>query len=100
MGVASIRQLNLNHFATKIAEETASIGAGYMAANIYDNGSFESSSNHFFSLSLQEFHLSQLKKDFHLVHRAVTASCIQGDRAEANFTLCGIQKIDDLTDVD
>jgi len=64
-----------------------------MAANIYDNGSFERSSDHFFSLSLQELHLSQLKKDFHLVLRALTASASKATALKRTSLYAGFRRL-------
>jgi len=46
MGVASVGQLDFDDFATQVAEQTAGIRAGHMAADVDANSSFESSSYH------------------------------------------------------
>jgi hypothetical protein len=46
VGVAAVGQLNLDHFAAKIAEQATSVGTRHMAANLNANSSFESAENH------------------------------------------------------
>ncbi len=46
MGIAAIGQLDLDHFAAQIAEQTTRVGPGHMAADVDTSIAFEGAGDH------------------------------------------------------
>jgi hypothetical protein len=62
VGIAAVRQLDFDHVAAEVAEQTARVGAGYMAADVDATETFKCSGNHArLESSTMTLHLSQSK---------------------------------------